>query len=72
MTNEQKIKLCEGANFWETRAIGDIPSVFMCDGPHGIRKQEDQSDHLGVNKSRPATCFPTAVTTACSWDTHTL
>jgi beta-glucosidase len=74
LTTEQKVKLCEGANFWETKAFPeeDIPSVFICDGPHGIRKQEDQTDHLGVNKSRPATCFPTAVTTACSWDSALL
>ncbi len=74
MTTEQKIKLCEGKNFWETIAVPDegIPSMFMCDGPHGIRKQEDQADHLGFNKSRPATCFPTAVTTACSWDVELL
>lgn len=74
MTLEQKIKLCEGKNFWETKELPEdgLPSMFMCDGPHGLRKQEDQSDHLGVNSSRPATCFPTAVTTACSWDTELL
>ena len=44
------------------------PSMFMCDGPHGLRKQESHNDHLGVHKSRPATCFPAAVTSACSWD----
>jgi beta-glucosidase len=74
MTLEEKIKLCEGENFWETRAFPDenIPRMFMCDGPHGLRKQEKYTDHLGVNKSRPATCFPTSATTACSWDTDLL
>lgn len=70
MTLEDKIALCSGADFWRTKAFEPygIPDLFMCDGPHGLRKQEDASDMLGVNKSRPATCFPTAVTTAGSWD----
>ena len=70
MTLEDKIALCSGADFWRTKAFEpySIPDLFMCDGPHGLRKQEDASDMLGVNKSRPATCFPTAVTTAGSWD----
>ena len=45
-----------------------VPSLFMCDGPHGLRKQEDAADMLGVNESRKATCFPAEVTTAGSWD----
>lgn len=74
MKLEQKIKLCEGKNFWETKEFPEdnIPSMFMCDGPHGLRKQENQADHLGVNESHPATCFPTAVTTASSWDADLL
>jgi beta-glucosidase len=74
MTLEQKIRLCEGENFWETKAFPEdgVPSAFMCDGPHGLRKQEDQPDHLGVNESRPATCFPASVTTACSFDAELL
>lgn len=70
MTLREKIALCEGKNFWETREYPQygIPSMFMCDGPHGLRKQEHHSDHLGVHKSRPATCFPASVSTACSWD----
>ena len=70
MTLEDKIALCSGASFWETKkyeAYG-IPSLFMCDGPHGLRKQEDVADMLGVNESRKATCFPAEVTTAGSWD----
>lgn len=70
MTLEDKIALCSGKSFWETKNFEKygIPSLFMCDGPHGLRKQENASDMLGVNNSRPATCFPAEVTTACSWD----
>lgn len=70
MKLRDKVALCEGKNFWETKGFPQygIPSMVMCDGPHGLRRQEDHSDHLGVNKSRPATCFPAAVSTACSWD----
>ena len=71
MTLEDRIALCEGANFWQTKAFEKygIPSMFMCDGPHGLRKQERiGGDILGVNDSRPATCFPAEVTTASSWD----
>ena len=70
MTLEDKISLCSGANFWETKKYETygIPSLFMCDGPHGLRKQENAADMLGVNNSRPATCFPAEVTTAGSWD----
>ena len=74
MTLEDKIALCSGANFWQTKKYKKygIPSLFMCDGPHGLRKQEDAADMLGVNKSRPATCFPAEVTSAESWDPELL
>ena len=72
MTLEDKIALCEGANFWETKAFEKygIPAMFVCDGPNGLRKQDvtGGTDMLGVNNSRAATCFPAAVTTANSWD----
>ena len=70
MTLKDKIALCSGKNFWETKKQGKygIPSFFMCDGPHGLRKQEKASDMLGVNRSRVATCFPAEVTTASTWD----
>ena len=72
MTLEDKIALCEGASFWESRAYEKygIPSMFVCDGPSGLRKQDLSGglDMLGINKSVPATCFPAAVTTAGSWD----
>ena len=76
MTLEDKIALCEGANFWETKTFEKyaIPTMFVCDGPNGLRKQDVTAgtDMLGVNNSRPATCFPAAVTTANSWDTELL
>ena len=74
MTLEDKIALCSGENFWETKKYEKygIPSLFMCDGPHGLRKQENAADMLGVNKSRPATCFPAEVTSAGSWDEELL
>ncbi len=70
MTLEEKASLCSGKNVWETQDIKrlGIPSLSMSDGPHGLRKQLDKSDILGINNSYPATCFPTAVTTACSFD----
>ena len=74
MSLEDKIAICEGANFWETKAFEKygIPGMFVCDGPNGLRKQDLNSgtDMLGVNNSRCATCFPAAVTTANSWDTQ--
>ena len=74
MTLEDKIALCSGENFWETKKYEKygIPSIFMCDGPHGLRKQENAADMLGVNESRKATCFPAEVTTAGSWDPELL
>ena len=74
LTLEEKIALCEGVSFWETKAIERVglPSMFLCDGPHGLRKQEDSADMLGINQSVPATCFPTAVITGSSWDPELL
>lgn len=74
MTLEEKIDLCEGADYWRTRAYEDkgIPSAMMCDGPHGLRKQPLGTDNLGINASIPAVCFPSAAATACSWDRQLL
>ena len=74
MTPEDKIALCSGESFWETKTYEKygIPSLFMCDGPHGLRKQENAADMLGVNESGKATCFPAEVTTAGSWDPELL
>ena len=67
---EEKASLMSGENFWNTKAIDrlSIPSIMLTDGPHGLRKQGGKADHLGLNKSIPATCFPTAATLANSWD----
>ena len=69
---DEKIDLCEGRDYWRTRAFpkADIPSVMMSDGPHGLRRQPVGGDNLGINNSVPAVCFPTAAATACSWDTE--
>ncbi len=74
MTLEEKAGFCSGKNFWETKEnerLG-LKSYMITDGPHGLRKQEGEADHLGINNSVPATCFPTAVTTACSFDPELL
>lgn len=70
MTLEEKASLLSGENFWNTKAIErlGVPSIMLTDGPHGLRKQGGKADHLGLNKSIPATCFPTAATLANSWD----
>ncbi len=70
MTLDEKISMLSGANFWNTKEIErlNIPSMMLTDGPHGLRKQGGKSDHLGLNASINATCFPTAATIANSWD----
>lgn len=70
LTLEEKAGLMSGANFWNTRGVErlGIPSIMLTDGPHGLRKQGGKSDNLGLNKSLPATCFPTASALANSWD----
>ena len=62
--------LLSGKNEWESRDIPRIglQSIAFSDGPHGLRRQEGEGDHLGLNASLPATCFPTAATVANSWD----
>ncbi|MCM1026971.1 MAG: glycoside hydrolase family 3 C-terminal domain-containing protein [Roseburia sp.] len=74
MSLEEKIALCSGKDFWHSKGFEKygIPSVMMCDGPHGLRKQENEADMLGMNESVPATAFPTAALTGCSWDTELL
>ncbi|MCH5180771.1 MAG: glycoside hydrolase family 3 C-terminal domain-containing protein [Erysipelotrichales bacterium] len=70
MSLEEKASLMSGKNFWETQEIErlNIPSIFLSDGPHGMRKQAAAADHLGLNVSIPATCFPTAATMANTWN----
>lgn len=67
---EQKCALLSGAGTFTTRGCpkAGIPSITLSDGPNGVRKQAGTADHLGLNPSVPATCFPTAATVACSWD----
>lgn len=70
MTLEEKAGLCSGLDFWHLKGIErlGIPSVMVSDGPHGLRKQEEKGDHLGINDSIKAVCFPPAVLSACSFD----
>ncbi|MBN2853056.1 MAG: glycoside hydrolase family 3 C-terminal domain-containing protein [Clostridia bacterium] len=70
MTLEDKIMLCEGADFWHTRAFEKygIPSIMMTDGPHGLRKVEVDDKQTTLQISNPATCFPPACATGSSWD----
>ena len=70
MTIEEKAAILSGKTVWQTREIDrlSIPSIFLSDGPHGIRKQAGAGDHLGLNASLNATCFPTAATIANSWN----
>src|SRR5690554_2423130 len=70
MTLEEKASLLSGKDFWQTRDIKKygIPSMFLADGPHGIRKQMADADHLGLNPSYEATSFPTSVSMANTFD----
>ena len=67
---EQKCALLSGAGTFTTRGCpkAGVPSITLSDGPNGVRKQAGAADHLGLNPSVPATCFPTAATVACSWN----
>lgn len=70
MALEEKALMMSGKNTWQTVDFEKygIPSMTMSDGPHGLRRQAGAGDHLGLNASLPATCFPTAATVANSWD----
>ena len=70
LTLEEKCTLLSGAETFKTRGMPQhgIPQIWLSDGPHGLRKQAGESDHLGLNPSVPATCFPTASAVANSWD----
>lgn len=72
LTLRQKADLLTGKDFWSTKDIPElgIPSIYLSDGPHGLRKQAAAADHLGLNASIPATCFPTAATMANSFNTE--
>lgn len=70
MTLEEKAGLCSGADFWHTKSVAHlgIPAVAVSDGPHGLRKQDGEADHLGLNESIRAVCFPTGCALAASFD----
>lgn len=73
MTLEEKASLCSGLDFWHTKGVErlGIPSVMVSDGPHGLRKQEATSDHLGLNESIQAVCFPAGCAVAASFSRET-
>ena len=70
MTLEEKASLLSGLDFWHTKPVErlGIPSIMVSDGPHGLRKQDENADHLGMNESIKAVCLPTACATAASFD----
>jgi beta-glucosidase len=70
LTLEEKASLCLGSDFWHTAPVPrlGIAQITMSDGPHGLRKQPDHGDHVGISGSVPATCFPTACALGSSWD----
>ena len=70
MALEEKAGMCSGLDFWHLKEVEHlgIPKVMVSDGPHGLRKQDEKGDHLGINDSIKAVCFPPAVLSACSFD----
>lgn len=70
LTLEDKAALCLGSDFWHTAAVEhlDVPRIMVSDGPHGLRAQPAEGDHVGLSGSLPATCFPTASALASSWN----
>ncbi|WP_315093128.1 glycoside hydrolase family 3 C-terminal domain-containing protein [uncultured Cellulomonas sp.] len=70
LTLEEKASLTSGSDFWHTQGVqrAGVPAVMVTDGPHGLRKQPEEADHLGLGNSVPATCFPTAAALGSSWD----
>ncbi|WP_110208229.1 glycoside hydrolase family 3 C-terminal domain-containing protein [Nocardioides daejeonensis] len=68
MNLTEKAALLSGKDFWHTEAADGAPSVMLTDGPHGLRKQAGEGDHLGLGDSNPATCFPPAVALGASFD----
>lgn len=74
LTLEEKASLTSGADFWTTKPLerAGIPAIMLTDGPHGVRKQREDADHLGIGDSVPATCFPPAVALGSSFDPELL
>ncbi len=74
MTLEEKAGMCSGSDFWHLKGVErlGIPSVMVADGPHGLRRQDEAADHLGINDSICAVCFPSAAGLAASFDRELL
>lgn len=74
MTLEEKASLCDGADFWHMKGMEKygIPCIMVCDGPHGLRKKDYSKTGDSLSNSVPAISYPTAATTACSWDPELL
>ncbi|MCI2957049.1 glycoside hydrolase family 3 C-terminal domain-containing protein [Agromyces atrinae] len=74
LTLDEKASLTSGASFWYTKPVerAGIPAIMLTDGPHGLRKQREGGDHLGIADSVPATCFPPAVALGSSFDPELL
>jgi beta-glucosidase len=70
LTLGEKASLCLGSDFWHTAPVErlGIPAIMVSDGPHGLRTQPEEADHVGISGSVPATCFPTACALGSSWD----
>jgi beta-glucosidase len=70
LTPAEKAALCLGLDFWHAAPVDrlGIPAITLSDGPHGLRRQPDEGDHVGIGGSLPATCFPTASALGSSWD----
>ena len=70
LTLDEKAQLCSGSDFWHLHGIDhlDLPSIMVTDGPHGLRKQPEEADHIGLAESVAATCFPTASGLAATWN----
>ncbi len=70
LTLEEKAGLCSGGDFWHTKAVErlGVPALMMSDGPHGLRKQDETADNMGINDSIKAVCFPAGCATAASFD----
>lgn len=70
LTTEEKASLCSGEDYWHTKSVErlGIPGALLCDGPNGLRKQTEKTDHLGLNAAVPAVCFPAAAAIAASFD----
>lgn len=74
LTIEEKASLTSGASFWTTKPVErvGVPAIMVTDGPHGVRKQREGGDHVGLLDSVPATCFPPAAAMGSTWDAELL